>query len=728
MPNSSGRDQGKSHKRTASISARINDRRPGFGYKAMYASSPHLNFILDRQGKFQDANPALLMYLGMGLKDLCAHEIKDFLSEKNWVEFDGALRAVFEDRHQVIDLEITDNAASDVPQFFAVDIAPIVSKESVISAMVMAREITDKKQQERSLRETAEKYRTLVEDIQEVVYLIDDQGNINYISPAISKFNVQAEDLIGRSVFQFIAAEDQEKAHLSFQKALCGEEDVIEFHLALSNGEKYPVQVSSRIVYNQGKLVGVRGVLADIPPARQFAKNVERRAAQLTLLNEIGKNISSDLDIQPILSKAVELLQESFGYYHIAIFLPDAERKQAVMTARAGAYASRFPPRHTIRFGQGMVGHVCITRATLLANDVSVDAAYVNFFPYLIPTLSELSVPILSGDELLGVLDVQSPLQGAFGNDDIRVIETVASQLAVALKNAHLYQEVFQRLQEQERIETLLRMQRDLFVALNATGDFQTAIDILIDALRPLQVVDCGSLYLVDEKGGIQAVAHHGLTTLFIAAVSYHAADANKTKFVMQGKPAYFRYADLNYDPRIPNRARDAENLLGLAELPISHQGKVIANLSFGSHLTDTIPLEARNVLESVASHLGSTIARMKAEIALSRSETLNRALLRSIPDMMFILDHDGRVQETNHPIQERLSPPENTMIGKRIEEILPARASVLTRAALNNALMTGETQTIVLDWILSNSQDARFEARFSIVTPEYVMAFMRRI
>jgi GAF domain-containing protein len=455
---------------------------------------------------------------------------------------------------------------------------------------------------------------------------------------------------------------------------------------------------------------------------------VERRAAQLTLLNEIGKNISSDLDIQHILSKAVELLQGSFGYYHIAIFLPDFERKQAVMTARAGAYASRFPLRHTIRFGQGMVGHVCITHETLLANDVSVDPAYVNFFPYLIPTLSELSVPILSGDDLLGILDVQSPLQGAFGDDDIRVIETVASQLAVALKNAHLYQEIYQRLQEQERIESLLRMQRDLFVALNAASDFQTAIDILIDALQLLQVVDCGSLYLVDEKGGLRAVAHHGLTAPFMDAVSYHAADANKTKFVMQGKPAYFRYADLNHDPRIPNQARNAENLLGLAELPISHQGKVIANLSFGSHLTDTIPPEVRSVLESVASHLGSTIARMQAEIALTRSETLNRALLHSIPDLIFILDHAGCVQDTNHLVLEYPSPPDYAIVGKRIEEFLPTRVAALTRAALDRVLSTCQKQVIEFNWILENGQDACFEARLSIVTPEYVMAFVRRI
>jgi GAF domain-containing protein len=88
-----------------------------------------------------------------------------------------------------------------------------------------------------------------------------------------------------------------------------------------------------------------------------------------------------------------------------------------------------------------MVGWVGEHGRRLLADDVTREPHYVNFYPDLIPTRSELSVPLRVGDRTVGVFDVQSPEAGAFDENDVKVMETLADQIAVAIANAQLYEE-----------------------------------------------------------------------------------------------------------------------------------------------------------------------------------------------------------------------------------------------------------------------------------------------
>ena len=92
-----------------------------------------------------------------------------------------------------------------------------------------------------------------------------------------------------------------------------------------------------------------------------------------------------------------------------------------------------------------------------MANDVRAEPRYTNFYPDLIPTQSELCVPIRVGNETVGVLDVQSPQLNAFDQNDVMVMETLADQIAVAIENARLYEAVRRELAERKRAEEQLQ-------------------------------------------------------------------------------------------------------------------------------------------------------------------------------------------------------------------------------------------------------------------------------
>jgi len=180
---------------------------------------------------------------------------------------------------------------------------------------------------------------------------------------------------------------------------------------------------------------------------------LERRAAQLALINDIGAQIAGVLELDSVLNRAAYLIHENFGYDQVTFLIMDHERDELVHKARVGSLADMLPIGHRMPVGEGMVGWTVRQGETRLANDVNADPLYFNPQPDVIKTQSELDVPIKMGEEVFGLIDIQDPQLNAFDEDDVRVIETLASQVAVAIKNAQLYESVRRELSERKQAE-----------------------------------------------------------------------------------------------------------------------------------------------------------------------------------------------------------------------------------------------------------------------------------
>ncbi len=152
-------------------------------------------------------------------------------------------------------------------------------------------------------------------------------------------------------------------------------------------------------------------------------------AVRLTLLNTLGQHIAAELDMDRVMSQAVYLVQESFGYDLAALWILDAAHDQLVLQAVAGSWATLFPPERQIAVGQGLIGQVAEHgQQQLVISSEPHQAAH-----------AELVMPIHIGNELAGVLDLQSRDPDAFDEADILAIETLSDQIAIAIKNARLY-------------------------------------------------------------------------------------------------------------------------------------------------------------------------------------------------------------------------------------------------------------------------------------------------
>ncbi len=174
--------------------------------------------------------------------------------------------------------------------------------------------------------------------------------------------------------------------------------------------------------------------------ARLF-EETQQRAAQLAAASEVARESTSILDVDQLLHETVDLISEQFDFYHAGVFLLDDHKEYAILRAASSEGGKRMLTRgHKLPVGKvGIVGYVADTGEARVALDVGHDAVhFVN--PDLPHTRSEMGLPLQVREEVIGVLDVQSTKEMAFSDDDVRVLQTLADQLAGAIANARLFQ------------------------------------------------------------------------------------------------------------------------------------------------------------------------------------------------------------------------------------------------------------------------------------------------
>ncbi len=178
-------------------------------------------------------------------------------------------------------------------------------------------------------------------------------------------------------------------------------------------------------------------------------QQVVMQTEQLKATFEVGRVVSSILDPEELISKVVNLITDRLGYYYAAIFLIDPGGRWAELqdaTGEAGRMLKE--KKHRLEIGgKNMVGAAISTRQPRIALDVGQEA--VRFDNPLLPhTRSEIALPLIVGDRVLGALDAQSTEENAFGPDIIDTLQGMANQVAIALENARLFQETQRSLQE----------------------------------------------------------------------------------------------------------------------------------------------------------------------------------------------------------------------------------------------------------------------------------------
>ena len=239
-------------------------------------------------------------------------------------------------------------------------------------------------------------------------------------------------------------------------------------------------------------------------------QELEHRAVQMETSIGVGQRIITLLDLDTLLNQVAELIKERYGFYFVGIFLLDESRTQLVARAGTGEVGQTLREQgHRQPVGQGVIGAAAQQQQAVCVADVRADPRFV---PNLaIPeTRSELALPLLLGETLLGVLDISSDAIAAFREEDVPVLQLLADQVTIAIQNAFLYEgEKARRL----LAETLYEVGR----ALSRTLDLEEVLDLILRQLTTLVPYDRAAVMLQNEET-LEFVATRG----FPAEIAIH--------------------------------------------------------------------------------------------------------------------------------------------------------------------------------------------------------------
>lgn len=182
----------------------------------------------------------------------------------------------------------------------------------------------------------------------------------------------------------------------------------------------------------------VANLVASALEVRQFIEATEKQAQDLRTVAAVSTTVAATLEQQALLQNVVDLTKERFGLYHAHIYLLDDSGESLSLYAGAGEIGQKMVAEgRTIPIGkeQSLVARAARSHHGVIVNDVTADPGFLAH-PLLPNTCSEMAVPMIAGDTVLGVLDVQASEANHFTDEDVQIQTTLAAQTAIALQNA----------------------------------------------------------------------------------------------------------------------------------------------------------------------------------------------------------------------------------------------------------------------------------------------------
>jgi sigma-B regulation protein RsbU (phosphoserine phosphatase) len=189
--------------------------------------------------------------------------------------------------------------------------------------------------------------------------------------------------------------------------------------------------------------------------ARLYGR-VMREIKERELLYEVGVRISSSLDLEEVMTLILQCLREVVAFDAGGVYLVDPDT-MAIMRLTAKGYEPEMEARVGLKFGRGIVGWVAKNVQPVIIGDVSSDDRYLNARD---ATRSEIVVPLLMGERIVGVINLESDETDAFTRADLELIKTFGSQAAISIERAKLHRELIEKRKLEHEVELARRIQR----------------------------------------------------------------------------------------------------------------------------------------------------------------------------------------------------------------------------------------------------------------------------
>jgi signal transduction histidine kinase/CheY-like chemotaxis protein/ligand-binding sensor domain-containing protein len=237
----------------------------------------------------------------------------------------------------------------------------------------------------------------------------------------------------------------------------------------------------------------------EVTERKRLAEEAKRKGTQFALLYDVGQKLSGRLELKNLLDVTVQSVRGAFDYYGVMLLLHEDGSQVLTLKAISGGSVGSFPLDLKLDFGQGMIGTAASARKSQMTGDVEKDP---NFFRKAAEkTKSELSVPLIKGDAVVGVLDLQSVHLNAFDESDISAMETLGTQIAAAIESARLYARAQKEIAERKEAE--LAIQREAAKLSAMISGMEEGVILVNKDDQVLEVNEYFQKLLKQERAGM---------------------------------------------------------------------------------------------------------------------------------------------------------------------------------------------------------------------------------
>jgi PAS domain S-box-containing protein len=643
---------------------------------------PDLIFFKDLESRFVLVNQALLQMGQQTMAEVIGKTDFEINPPELAARYYADDQAVIHSGQPIIDREER-NISAGQTRWFSTTKVPLRDKEGQIIGLVgMSRDITEQKRAEEARRELAEN----MAEAQRLAHFgsweIRLTEDLEIVDPNL--WSDECYRILGFEPGAVASTQEFFQSHVhpddrdSMQQALFEAiqnhtEWSYEYRLVRSDGAIRYIHDQAKVVLDEytGRPVKVVGTIHDITERKQAEMELEQRAVQLALINNISAQVTAVLELDRLLDQVASLIHHMFDYHHVALFLIEGEVLK--LKAVAGLYTAYFPAGHTQRLDVGIIGRVASSGEKIVANDVSQEPYYISLIAAHSITRSELCIPLSIAGQTIGALDIQSPQLNGFSQNDVIAMEALTHQLAGAIANAHSYEQARREISERQRVEAEISARNRELTLLNqiiaiSLGDeeVETILETTCSELaRAFNMAQVTASLLNEEKSELVVVARYAsgeaglsetpngewLTTPGARmAIDRH----NPVARALLNQSGPLVAAEAQNDPRLVfiHETLRRLGIVSLLVLPLQVEGEVLGSLNLEAAQPHFFSAEEVALAWSVADQVAGALIRIRleqkrdqAEAEVRASEERFRQVIASISDHIYLSEiaADGR-------------------------------------------------------------------------------------
>jgi PAS domain S-box-containing protein len=462
--------------------------------------------VLDSQGNIVDINPAVQRALGLSAYQAIGQKAKDLFNA--W----PSLVERYEHMLEADDEIVLGDGESQV--WYELRMSPLVDNlDRPLGRVVTVRNITEKKRTEEALRFSEEKYRTIYENVADVIYETDNQGQLTSISPSIEKRGgYQPGEVIGHSVTEFFVFPEQYAAldALITQNGFVNDFEAL---LRKKDGSNIFVSITSHILFDEnGRGVATEGVLRDITERKQAeerirqmnaelelrvaerTKQLQESNAYLTSLIETSIALNESLDLNEILDRILVQAHKLIPAQGLNLMFVDGE--YAFIVRRVGYQGLEKIEQKLLDFrfpiSWPTFHKMFTTRQSIYIADTAKEPGW-QMIQGLEWVRSCMGVPLVIGDQTIGFLNASHSKPNFFDQKHLLMLESLAHHASVAIQNARLLDELKIALEKEQGM-------RDQLVHADKLAALGKMVSVIAHEINnPIQTV-MNTFYLLEDQ------------------------------------------------------------------------------------------------------------------------------------------------------------------------------------------------------------------------------------